>query len=159
MKMKIVPIRADFIHKTRNAGLDDQNQPVVRSIAVGGEPCRDVLRRARPGEEILLASYCPFSVPGPYKEYGAVFLLANEPEQQPDYSRFPLPTGSDTDYLGETLVLRAYNSSEQIVDAHVTTPAEAEAMLGELFANLEVTFVLTRFVAYGCYGFRIERDL
>lgn len=64
MKIAIRPIKEDFLLKVREASLDDQNQKVVRLTAAGGEPCRDVLRRAKPGEELILASYCPFTVAG-----------------------------------------------------------------------------------------------
>ena len=57
MKYKIKKIREDFLQKLRIEGLDDLNQKVVYLIAQGGEPCRDVLRRARVGEELILASY------------------------------------------------------------------------------------------------------
>ena len=75
MKYQITPIRKDFLIKVRESGIDDQNQPIVHFIAEGGEPCRDVLRRAVAGEELILASYCPFSKPGPFKEYGAYKLI------------------------------------------------------------------------------------
>ena len=56
MNYKITPIRSDFLIKVREAGIDDQNQPVVTQVAMGGEPCRDVLRRANVGEALILAS-------------------------------------------------------------------------------------------------------
>ena len=77
MKFQLLPLRQDFLHKARVEGLDDQGQPVRRYHSTeGGEPCRDVLRRARPGEEVILASYCPYEQDGPYKEYGPIFILA-----------------------------------------------------------------------------------
>ncbi|WP_081686824.1 DUF1203 domain-containing protein [Chitinilyticum litopenaei] len=158
MPITIRPIRADFLLKAREAGLDDQNQPVVRLLAKGGEPCRDVLRKARPGEALILASYCPFSVPGPYKEYGAVYILAQASNEAVRYDRFPLPTGSPLDYLRDKpFVLRAYSADERIVDAELLHPAQAEAVLARFFANPEVSFVLARFAAYGCYALRIDR--
>ena len=56
LALRVVPIRASFVERARREGLDDQNQPVERHIAEGGEPCRDALRRARPGEALILAS-------------------------------------------------------------------------------------------------------
>mgnify|MGYP001234416391 CR=1 FL=1 len=54
MKYKIIPVKADFLDKVRISGVDDQNQQVEISHAVGGEPCRDVLRGAMPGEKMIL---------------------------------------------------------------------------------------------------------
>ncbi|MCV2369593.1 DUF1203 domain-containing protein [Roseateles oligotrophus] len=152
---KIRPIRAEFLDKVRTQGLDDLDQPVERHIAVGGEPCRDVLRAALPGEAIILASYCPFSMPGPYKEYGPVYVLAEASTATPELG--VLPIGADTGYFGKVFVLRAYSKAERIVDALLTTPEAAETGLRQLLAQDRVDFVLARFAGYGCYGCRIER--
>ena len=42
----IVQINEEFTRRARKAGLDDQHQLVERHIAAGGEPLRDVMRRA-----------------------------------------------------------------------------------------------------------------
>jgi hypothetical protein len=74
--IRIVPICSAFLQRAR-AGIDDLGQPVERHLAAGGEPLRDALRRAVPGEAILLASHCPFTLAGPYREYGPVFVSAD----------------------------------------------------------------------------------
>ncbi|MCF6440461.1 DUF1203 domain-containing protein [Pseudoalteromonas luteoviolacea] len=157
MKYKIVHVRSDFLDKVRNVGIDDQNQPVEVLEATGGEPCRDVLRGAKPGEKLILASYCPFTKAGPYKEYGPIFLLANSNSQEFDVNKLPLPNGSATDYLGHTFVLRAYCENERILDAKLTSPEQAESDLEEFLSNEKVSFVIARYAAYGCYSFRVER--
>ncbi|HCA26403.1 MAG TPA: DUF1203 domain-containing protein [Betaproteobacteria bacterium] len=158
MKIAIRPMREDFLLKVREANLDDQNQKVVRLTADGGEPCRDVLRRARPGEELILASYCPFTIAGPYKEYGPVFVLTSPSTEVVDYQSFPLPKGSPTDYLREQpFVLRAYSKAENIVAAELLEPSSAQAVLNTLFEDSQVAFILARYAAYGCYSFRVER--
>src|SRR5438270_2200650 len=78
----VAPIPAAFLNRVRLEGLDDLGQPVKRGDAQGGEPCRDVLRRARPGEKLLLASFTPFTKPGPYHEYGPVFVLEADSGEQ-----------------------------------------------------------------------------
>jgi hypothetical protein len=126
-------------------------------IAQGGEPCRDVLRRAEFGEELILASYCPFDVTGPYKEYGPVFILAqHDPHQQPVNC---LPVSAERGYFATQFVLRAYSTAERIVDACLSSPKQYEADLTRFFENGEIAFVIARFAAYGCYGCRIERVL
>jgi len=158
MKIVIRPIRNDFLLKVRDASLDDQNQKVVRLIAEGGEPCRDVLRRAVPGEELILASYCPFAIAGPYKEYGPVFVLAAHSTERVDYQSLPLPKGSPTDYLrAQPFVLRAYSKAENIVAAELLEPSSAQTVLNKMFDSSQVEFVLARYAAYGCYSFRVER--
>lgn len=82
IRARLVPMSSDFLRRVREEGRDAQDQPVKRVRAKGGEPCRDVLRRAREGEELLLASFSPFTQPGPYKEFGPVFVLAS-PSDEP----------------------------------------------------------------------------
>ena len=151
--LRILPLPQDFVWRAR-AGIDDLGQRVERHTAQGGEPLRDLLRRAEPGEAILLASYCPFTQVGPYREYGPVFLSANG-EGAPQ--RASLPVEGEVPYLGASFVLRAYSREERIVDARVSSPQAAAADLDALFARAEVAFVLARFTAYGCYALRVER--
>jgi len=80
--------------------------------ATGGEPCRDVLRAAHAGEELLLASYCPFEISGPYKEYGPVFILAN-PDTTPVSSSI-FPVSAEYGYFGQQFVLRAYSKRNEL---------------------------------------------
>ncbi|SHH61857.1 DUF1203 domain-containing protein [Massilia sp. CF038] len=149
----IIPIRETFLAQVRSEGIDDLGQPVERLIAKGGEPCRDAFRRARPGEALILASYCPFDRVSPYREYGPVFVLA-APEAVPLPAG--LPVEGEHPYLGASFVLRAYSDEERIVDAVLTTPDEANAQLERLLAQHAPAFVLARFPAYGCYALRIE---
>jgi hypothetical protein len=151
---RIVPVREAFLARARGEGIDDLNQPVERLPAEGGEPCRDVLRRARAGEQLILASYCPFHIAGPYREYGPVFILANPDADGALPDR--LPVDGAPPYLGASFVLRAYSHQERIVDAVVTTPQAAAHALQRLLANPGTSFVLARFAAYGCYALRIE---
>jgi hypothetical protein len=90
VNINIAPIPTSFLQQVREQGLDHLGQQVKRVRAEGGEPCRDVLRRARPGEELILASFTPFSKPGPYKEYGPVFVLANDPDETVAREQLPL---------------------------------------------------------------------
>ncbi|WP_374356941.1 DUF1203 domain-containing protein [Chitinimonas sp.] len=151
---RVLPIDPAFIERLRQTVLDDLGQPIERHIAEGGEPCRDALRRARAGEALILASYTPFALANPYKEFGPVFVLA-EAAASPVLER--LPMGADGDYFGDQFVLRAYSSDQRIVDAQVVTLAQAEDYLQTLLARPAVAFVLARFAGYGCYGCRIER--
>lgn len=153
---KICPLPKIFLDRVHHFGVDDQNQEVEYHVAKGGEPCRDVLRAAKPGERLILASYCPFTVTGPYKEYGPVYLLADEDAT----SKWPasLPVMDEREYFGTQFVLRAYSESERIVDAILSTSNTFDTDLKRLLGDQKVAFVLARFAAYGCYGCRIERQ-
>ncbi|WP_312486265.1 DUF1203 domain-containing protein [Massilia timonae] len=151
--IRIVPLADAFLARVR-AGADDQGQPVERHVARGGEPLRDCLRRALPGKAILLASYCPFTVAGPYREYGPVFVSASS---QPAARLDTLPLDGKQPYLGAGFVLRAYSVDERIVDAKLSSPKAAETDLQAFLARDQVAFVLVRFAAYGCFALRVAR--
>lgn len=160
MSIYLKPLPQDFLTRVRERGLDDQLQPVRRYASVeGGEPCRDVLRRARPGEEVILASFCPFTQAGPYKEFGPIFVLAQPSTDDDAVSRMrlPLPDGQSETYLGERFALRAYDHSESIIDGELVMAHEAEATVARFLQRPEVAFVQARFPAHGCFACRIER--
>jgi hypothetical protein len=153
MQINIPPVPAAFLDRARNEGIDALGQPVRRLTAEGGEPCRDVLRRARAGEELILASFSPFHEEGPYREFGPVFILANASNEEVPRETLPVMQG----YLRDRFVLRAYSSGEEILDASMVTPAEAEQTLERFLAKPEVAFVHARFPVYGCFALRIDR--
>lgn len=153
MNLHIAPIPAAFLDRARRDGLDALGQPVRRVVAEGGEPCRDVLRRAEPGEELLLASFSPFTVEGPYREFGPVFILAHPSGE--DVRRDALPV--EPAYLRERFVLRAYSPAEEIVGAELVTPADAPDALERFLDRDDVAFVHARFPTYGCFACRIDR--
>src|SRR5437588_2015660 len=53
LRARIAPIPEAFLTRVRDEGRDDLGQVVRRVRATGGEPCRDALRRALPGEELI----------------------------------------------------------------------------------------------------------
>lgn len=153
MPIAIAPLSAEFQERVRRTGIDDLGQTVKRVVAEGGEPCRDVLRRAEPGEELILASFTPFTVAGPYKEYGPIFLLANPSDE--DTRRDALPTGG---YLRQQFVIRAYSRKEEILDAALVSPETAGATI-DAFAKLpDAAFLHVRFPTYGCFACRVDFD-
>jgi hypothetical protein len=155
IRSRLAPLRPDFLTRARTEGLDDLGQPVKRVTAEGGEPCRDVLRRAKTGEELLLGSYSPFSKPGPYREFGPVFILASDPgEARPADS---LPIGSDADYLRSQFAVRAYSHEEEIVDALLVDAGEGQNVVDRFFAREDVAFVHVRFPTRGCFAVRLDR--
>ena len=158
MQMQITPIPADFLIRVRERGLDDQLKPVRRMIATGGEPCRDALRRAQPGEEIILASYCPYANNGPYKEFGPIFVFAQPHDTPAARMQLPWQGGDEAgeSYMDERFVLRAYSADEDILEGEMVTRTEARAMAEHMLARGDVAFVQGRFPGHGCYAFKLS---
>lgn len=155
MRIWIPEIPAEYLEALRNEGLDAQAQAPRRVRAEGGEPCRDVLRRARPGEELLLGSFCPFSKPGPYREFGPVFVLARASDEPVDRRTLPITAEGDS-YLGSHFVLRGYDADESIVSGALVEAEEAPPALRELLELPGVEFVHARFPVFGCFACRVE---
>lgn len=154
--IQIAPLPQSFLDRVRREGLDDQQQPVRRVIAEGGEPCRDVLRRAELGEELILASFTPFTQAGPYKEYGPVFVLANDTNEEIRRDTLP-PAGGDKNYLRKQFVVRAYSNQESILDAALIPADSLQDTVDRFFSAPETAFLHVRFPTYGCFAFRIDR--
>ena len=152
----IAAIPEAFLERVRSRGVDDLGQPVKRVTASGGEPCRDVLRRAVAGEELILASFTPFTKTGPYKEYGPIFVLANQSEESVRRDGLPR-AGGPNDYLREHFVIRAYSSDEAIVDAAYLAAADLPASVDRFLQRSDVAFLHARFPTYGCFALRIDR--
>lgn len=152
---RIAPIPTTYLERLRTEGVDALGQPVKRVVAQGGEPCRDVLRRANAGEELLLASFSPFEKAGPYKEYGPIFVLANDSGETVD--RSAIPAGGDRDYLRSQFAIRAYSKDEEIVDAALVDAANAQEVISKFFARGDAEFLHVRFPSYGCFAARLDR--
>jgi hypothetical protein len=152
----IAPIPQSFLDRARSEGIDDLGQAVKRLVAEGGEPCRDVLRRAKAGEELILASFTPFSKSGPYKEYGPIFVLAHDGSESVRRDALP-PAGAPANYLCEQFVIRAYSPEEEIVDAVMVSAAVLEETVDRFFQSPGSAFLHARFPTYGCFAMRIDR--
>lgn len=151
----IAAIPTDFLNRARS-GIDALGQPVKRVVANGGEPCRDALRRARPGERLILASFSPFSKEGPYREFGPIFIRETADPDAPRLDLLPNAGGAD-DYLQRQFVVRAYSAEEEIRDAALVAAADFEAAVDRFLSDAATSFLHVRFPTYGCFALRIDR--
>lgn len=155
IRARVFSISEGFTSRARQLGVDDLGQPVQRLVAEGGEPCRDVLRRASPGEELILGSHSPFAVAGPFKEYGPVYILARAADEV--VHAVSIVAGGEHDYLRERFAVRAYSDDEVILDAALVDAPDAQAVVDRFFARKDVAFLHVRFPTYGCFATRLER--
>jgi hypothetical protein len=131
----------------------------------GGAPLRCCLRRAKPGERMLLASYAPLrrwaartgANPGAYAENGPVFLHA-EPCAGPDGGGDP-PVAMH----GPRRVLRAYSDQGRILRGTLLQSSgedwtEVDGPLRALLADEQVAMVHIRTVEQGCFLMAAHRS-
>lgn len=147
----ITPLSPEFVRRVRATRRDDFGRAVRVTIATGGEPLRDQLRRAEPGERIILCSYQAVALPSEFAEIGPVFVSADSaatPTCTDD-----LPPG----YFNRLFAVRAYDARDRIVHSTLVEPAEAPEKFRALLADAGVAYLHARFAGHGCYAARIER--
>ena len=150
--MIVAPLHHDFLERLKQHNLDALNNPPIRLFAEGGEPLRDRFERATPGEEILLVSYSPQIHDSPYKEYGPIFV-SKACQSRENFSLTTLIVDSAQDpYLSEQFVVKAYSEKEHIIDAEITSKADALAKTRDFLSRDNVAYVQLRFAAFGCYA-------
>jgi hypothetical protein len=146
----IDPARLDAV---RAVGVDEFGNPFTAYDAAGeGEPLRCCLRFARPGEQIALISWAPFTEVSPWREVGPVYVHA-EPCAGPGGSGVPggLSRGP--------LLLRTYHADGSMDYAHNTLIGadDVEPMLQDLLAHAEVATVHVRTVLPQCFLYAVTR--
>ncbi|MGH8836837.1 MAG: DUF1203 domain-containing protein [Actinomycetes bacterium] len=151
--LQISPIPVETLRRIRECRIDDLGNPVVSEVDTeGGSPLRCCLRDATPGERVAAIGYNPFPWSGPYAETGPVFIHADECPGYQELHSYP------AGFRHRRQIFRAYSAQRRIVDAVIVAGADAEAALTELLARLDVDFVHSRNVAYGCYMFTVRRN-
>ena len=116
-----------------------------------GYPCRQCLRDAEIGDELILVSYDPFTGSSPYRSASPIFL-----------HRSPCtPSASDDipDQLARrTLSVRAFDNAEMMVDATLTDGADLADAINRLLANADVHHLHVHNEPRGCWAARVDRS-
>jgi hypothetical protein len=113
-------------------------------------PCRHCLRWAEPGERLILFPYASIPAGRPYSETGPIFVHQNACSAYEQPEKYPLD-------FRQHRVLRAYNCSQDMVDAVIVGESEPEEVITQLFQNPAVEFLQARSATRGCYTFTIAR--
>ena len=118
-----------------------------------GWPCRQCLRDADVGEELLLVSYDPFdrASASPYRTPSPIFL-----------HRAPCPPAAPTPELpvqltSRRLSLRAFDDAALMIDGRVVDGADLADALHEVLADPAVATVHVHNAGPGCYAARVTR--
>ncbi|GAA3460195.1 DUF1203 domain-containing protein [Saccharothrix longispora] len=148
--MKVHPIPADVLARARAlAGADEHHE---LHPDAPGSPLRCCLRKAAPGEPLVLFRYSPPSGRGPYEEVGPVFAHA-APCAGPDGAT-DLP-----DDLGRApRTLRAHTAGGRIHRGETTRPHELADRVAALLDDPAVAVVQVRSASHGCFLYAVTRD-
>jgi Protein of unknown function (DUF1203) len=150
--MNIIALSSDVASGIRQRTHDHAGNVLEAEVQTAyGNPCRHCLRRANPGERLLLFSYSPFDTQNPYNETGPIFVHAD------GCARYSAPHEFPPDFSAGSIVLRGYDAAQRIARVSVVVDGRAPHRAQELLADPEIAFVHARSFTHGCYLFRIER--
>ena len=116
-------------------------------------PCRQCLRDAEIGEELLLVSYDPFTVDSPYRSASPIFL-----------HRKPCSAPADLHVLPEQLTLRqlsvrAFDTDALMIDAAIVPGDQLAATLARMFDDDACDHIQVHNATRGCWAVRVDRQL
>lgn len=152
MSFIVTPIESAVADEMRAASQDAYgNNLHAETQTKPGNPCRHCLRRANPGERLVLFSYSPFEMRNPYKEVGPIFVHADGCPRYAQRDRLP------EDFLNRPIVLRGYDAEQRIASVSVVVDASTQRRVEELLADPAIAFVHARSFTHGCFLFRVDR--
>lgn len=117
-----------------------------------GYPCRQCLRDAEIGEEVLLVSHDPFTESSPYRCASPIFIHAT--------SCTPFAELSVPEQLarGDRSV-RAFDRSAMMLDATLIQGEDLEPTIARLFDNPEIDHLHVHNEPRGCWAARVDRPI
>ena len=115
-----------------------------------GYPCRQCLRDAEIGEEVLLVSYDPFTASSPYRCASPIFIHA---ESCAPYEAADVPQQLAR---GDRSV-RAFDTSAMMIDAALIHGEDLEQTIARLFDNPEIDHLHVHNEPRGCWAARVDR--
>ncbi len=148
---RIVPLATEAAEAARTkAGAGAPDHEILTADKPQAYPCRHCLRWAESGERVILFPYTSIPAGLPYAESGPIFVHENA------CARYDTPEEYPANFR-QHRVLRAYNKTNDMIDAVVLGENAPEKIIAELFANPATEFLQARSVTRGCYTFAIAR--
>jgi hypothetical protein len=116
-----------------------------------GYPCRQCLRDAEIGEELMLVSYDPFTKDSPYRSSSPIFVHARPCSPDPDLVGLP------TQLVTRQLSVRAFDQESMMIDAAVIQGIDLDATLHRMFTDKDVEVVHVHNAVRGCWATNVVR--
>lgn len=133
----------------------DALRDAAGEIYVAGEtpgyPCRQCLRDADIGEELILVSHDPFTTDSPYRSASPIFLHQNACEPPVDPSELP------AQLTGRQLSVRSFDRHEMMIDATVVGGQELGATIQAFFSDEASARIHVHNANRGCWAVSVER--
>jgi len=117
-----------------------------------GFPCRQCLRDADVGDELILVSYDPFTADSPYRSASPIFLHRH-PCGEPGRADEPVPE----QLRRRRLSVRAFDTGEMMIDAAFTEGADLASTIDRLLTNADVDHLHIHNEPRGCFAAKVLR--
>lgn len=116
-----------------------------------GYPCRQCLRDAEVGEEVILVSYDPFSADSPYRSASPIFLHRTPCDPPADLVTLP------PQLTRRRLSVRAFDDGAMMIDAALVDGSDLAGTLDRLLADERCDHVDVHNAGRGCWATRVDR--
>jgi Protein of unknown function (DUF1203) len=116
-----------------------------------GYPCRECLRDALVGEELILVSHNPFKRQSPYRSSSPIFIHRVSCAENVDASEIP------EQLERRQLSVRAFDCDEMMIDAKVIQGSELKSLLSAMFVEVSTSYVDIHNASRGCWSARAQR--
>ncbi len=125
--------------------------PVYVADECPGYPCRQCLRDAAVGDELILVSYDPFETDSPYRSASPIFLHRKSCRR--DVTNPELPE----QLTRRQLSVRCYDSAEMMIDATVIDGNDLRRTIQRFFANSASNRIHVYNATRGCWAVAVDR--
>ena len=115
-----------------------------------GYPCRQCLRDAENGDEMLLVSYDPFATSSPYRCASPIFIHSR-PCALNDEEGLPVQLTS------RTLSVRGFDKGAMMLDAALIDGTDLGEVIDALFENPAIDHLHIHNASRGCWAARVQR--
>ena len=140
------------------AGIDPRDADQLRAAggviyvadSKPGYPCRQCLRDAEIGDEMLLVSYDPFTASSPYRCASPIFIHSTACASD---DRHSLPI----QLTGRTLSVRGFDSAAMMLDAALIEGTDLRGTIETLFDNPAIDHLHVHNASRGCWAARVMR--
>jgi hypothetical protein len=117
-----------------------------------GYPCRQCLRDAAVGDELILVSHDPFGTESPYRSASPIFL--HRTSCQPYVIESVLPE----QLTRRQLSVRAFDRKEMMIDAAVIDGTDLEFTIQRFFADIATNQIHVYNATRGCWAVAVDRS-
>ena len=126
--------------------------PVYVADEHPGYPCRQCLRDAAIGDELILVSHDPFEQDSPYRSASPIFLHRDPCEPPRNGSALP------TQLTRRQLSVRSFDRAESMIDASVIDGKDLGRIVAEFLDNEHADRIHVHNAERGCWAVTIVRD-